>query len=83
MPHTSKDVRADFERKGIAISDWARENGVSAVSVHHLLSGRTVGRRGQAHRVAVLLGLKDGEVCTTRNARAASGTLNRSAHAGE
>lgn len=61
MARTSEEVRTAFERKGIAIAEWARQNGVSAVTVHHLLAGRTVGRRGQAHRAAVLLGLKDGE----------------------
>lgn len=61
---TPEEVRADFQRKGLSISAWAKERGVSRATVHAVLSGRLAGRIGQSHRVAVLLGIKDGEIVT-------------------
>jgi gp16 family phage-associated protein len=57
-----EDVRADFDRKGISIAAWARQHGVNRTLVYEILAGspRRSCRRGQSHRVAVLLGLKDG-----------------------
>jgi gp16 family phage-associated protein len=59
---TPADVRADFDRRGITVAQWAREHGVSQWTVYDLLDGRQTGRRGMAHNVAVLLGLKSGSV---------------------
>lgn len=63
---TPAQVRAEFLRTGKAISVWAREHGFSQSLVFEVLRGRLKGRRGQAHEVAVLLGLKDG-VIESRN----------------
>ncbi|RPE72511.1 gp16 family phage-associated protein [Tibeticola sediminis] len=57
-----EEVRADFERRGKTIRQFAREIGVSDRIVYEVLRGRFKGRRGQAHKAAVLLGLKDGVV---------------------
>jgi gp16 family phage-associated protein len=57
-----EEIRKDFERRGKTFRDWAREHGVSDRIVYGVIHGRFKGRRGQAHRVAVLLGLKDGIV---------------------
>jgi gp16 family phage-associated protein len=59
---TPEEVRADLDRKGIGITQWARQHNVQARTVYDLLYGKSQGRRGEAHRVAVLLGLKDGEI---------------------
>lgn len=59
---TVKDVRADFARKGIKVADWAREHGLYVPVVYDLLNCRTRGLRGDAHKAAVLLGIKDGEL---------------------
>jgi gp16 family phage-associated protein len=60
---SKEEVRAEFERRGLSIRSWARANGIDAATVYNLLSGRkAVGRRGEAHKAAVLLGLKDGVV---------------------
>ena len=60
---TADDVRKDFDAKGIAIADWARENGFEDPTVvYQLLGGHKKGRRGESHRAAVLLGLKEGVV---------------------
>jgi gp16 family phage-associated protein len=59
---TLDEVRADLNRHGKSIREWAREHGVSDRIVYEVLRGRLKGRRGQAHKVAVLLGLKHGVV---------------------
>lgn len=59
---TVDQVRADLDRRGKTIRAWAREHGISDRIVYELLRGRFKGRRGQAHKAAVLLGLKDGIV---------------------
>lgn len=51
-----------FTRKGVSISAWALENGLTPQTVFDLLSGRCKGHRGAAHRAAVLLGLKHGDL---------------------
>lgn len=58
------EVRAEFDRKGISISAWARAHKCSRSLVSELLAGSDKRRclRGQSHRIAVLLGLKDGEI---------------------
>ncbi|HQU77999.1 MAG TPA: DNA-binding protein [Azonexus sp.] len=61
---TADDVRADLKRKGISISSWAIANGFSTNQVFEVLAGRNKAVRGQAHKIAVKLGLKDGDICT-------------------
>lgn len=61
---TAADVRAEFQRKGISISGWAIANGFSTNLVFEVLGGRKKCLRGQAHNIAVKLGLKEGEICT-------------------
>jgi gp16 family phage-associated protein len=43
---------------GISATDWAREHGFSRYTVTDLLRGKRKGHRGEAHRAAVLLGMK-------------------------
>jgi len=59
---TVKQVKDDFHRKGINVSAWARNHNIHPQTVQDLFRGKLVGNRGQAHRAAVLLGLKDGDV---------------------
>lgn len=59
---TAEQVRANLDRRGKTIRDWAREHDLSEKIVYGVLRGRFKGRRGQAHKAAVLLGLKDGVV---------------------
>lgn len=58
---TAKQVRADFDRQGISVAAWARDNGVPVTTVYQLLSGAKKARRGASHRAAVLLGMKHGD----------------------
>lgn len=60
---TADDVRAELQRKGISVSSWAVANGYSTTLVFEVLAGRKKCIRGQAHNIAVSLGMKDGEVC--------------------
>lgn len=62
IPRTSRDVKQEFERKGISIASWARANGFETNLVFEVLAGRKKGVRGQSHRIAVKLGLKAGEI---------------------
>jgi gp16 family phage-associated protein len=59
---TVEQVKADLYRRGKSQRQSAREVGVSSRIVYELLRGRLKGHRGQAHRAAVLLGLKDGVI---------------------
>lgn len=54
--------RAELERSGFNASEWARKNGFNCSIVHAVMTGARKGRYGQAHRIAVLLGFKDGEL---------------------
>jgi len=59
---TAEEVRADLVRRGKSVRQVAKEMGVSERIVFELLRGRLKGRRGQAHKAAVLLGMKDGVI---------------------
>jgi len=70
---TREQVIAEFSRMGISVSGWASEHGVARQVVDGLLKGKLKGRRGSAHDVAVLLGLKDGIVADRHRQEKASG----------
>lgn len=57
MPNP-KELRAWFETEGLSISQWASNHGFKPREVYALLSGKTTGVRGRAHKVAVALGLR-------------------------
>jgi len=59
---TPEQARADLDRKGKSIAEFSRENGLNKNLVSDLLNGRKKGRRGEAHKAAVLLGIKEGVV---------------------
>lgn len=59
---TVEEVREEFRRRGMSVSDWARRHGVSAQLTYRILAGRTIGQRGQSHEICVLLGLKPGVI---------------------
>lgn len=59
---TPKQARAEFDRLGVSIASWAREHRVSRSLVYEILAGRKKCKRGASHRVAVLLGMKAGEI---------------------
>lgn len=55
---TPDEVKQWFFREGLPVTEWAQAHGFRPEAVYALLSGRTIGRRGQAHRAAIALGLK-------------------------
>ena len=57
-PSTPSQSRAWFIANGIAIKDWCNDLGLDRYIVTDLLRGRLKGHRGEAHKAAVLLGLK-------------------------
>ena len=57
---TVDQVKAEFRRRGISVSEWARLRGVSAQLTYQILARRKVGVRGQSHAISVMLGLKSG-----------------------
>ncbi len=59
---TREQVQADFKAAGITLSEWARANGFHRMTVVDLLRGARQGLRGETHRCAVALGLKEGVV---------------------
>lgn len=59
---TPEQAREALDRRGISIAEFSRRYSLNKNLVSDLLNGRKKGRRGEAHRAAVLLGLKDGEI---------------------
>ncbi|WP_040977407.1 DNA-binding protein [Necropsobacter massiliensis] len=57
-PQTTESVRAYFIRHGINRSEWARHFSIDQQAISDLLRGRLKGTWGEAHKTAVLLGLK-------------------------
>lgn len=57
---TLEEARSRLSRIGKTAVDVARELGVSKQVVRGVLDGKFKGTRGDAHKVAVALGLKDG-----------------------
>ncbi len=65
---TDEEVQADRAKRvaikqlfidhGRAIGEWADSRGFSRPMVYAVLNGRSTGRRGMAHRIALALGLK-------------------------
>lgn len=59
---TPEEVHAEFTASGLSIAEWALKNGYSPKTVYDVLQRRRMGRRGEAHNVAVALGIKQGEL---------------------
>ena len=61
-PRTASEARAELQAKGISITQWAIAHHFSPNLVFEVLGGRKKCVRGQAHEIAVKLGLKTGEI---------------------
>ncbi|MEW6693276.1 MAG: helix-turn-helix domain-containing protein [Pseudomonadota bacterium] len=57
-----EEARARLRRAGISARALARELGVHQSTVSEVLRGRHKGVRGDAHKVAVALGIKEGVI---------------------
>ena len=61
-PITREEARRRFEASGQSVWAFARELEVHPMTVFRVLNGSLKGMRGDAHRVAVALGLKEGVI---------------------
>lgn len=57
---TLAEANSQFADCGVSKAAWARTHKVSRATLYQVLAGKKKGLRGEAHRVAVLLGLKRG-----------------------
>lgn len=57
-PQTPATAHAWIKAQGVTVTDLARLNNVARLVMVDLLRGRLRGHRGQAHRAAIVLGLK-------------------------
>ena len=57
-----KDARERLERKGITVRAFAAQHEIHESTVYAVLNGQKKCLRGEAHRAAVLLGIKEGTV---------------------
>ncbi|WP_322528536.1 DNA-binding protein [Salinicola sp. LHM] len=62
MPLSLAQARDRLDRRGISLAEFSRVNDLNPNLVSDLLAGRKKGRRGESHRAAVLLGIKEGFV---------------------
>lgn len=62
---TPDQARSALDQEGKTIAEFARENDLLKETVYQVLDGRKKGRRGEAHRAAVLLGIKQGNFPAT------------------
>ncbi len=61
-PLTPQEARNQLRRRGQTVSGWAVANSFTPRLIYDVLNGRLAGNYGKAHRAAVLLGIKDGEI---------------------
>lgn len=59
---TLAEARAEFRRSGKSVREWALNHGLSVNLTYMVLAGQRPGFRGQSHKIAVLLGVKDGVI---------------------
>ena len=57
-----KQAREALEKRGQSAKDFAKLHNLNPSTVYAVLSGQSHCRRGEAHRAAVLLGIKDGVI---------------------
>ena len=55
---TVEQVKKEFQRTGVTVSEWARKHGFQPQKVIALLNGNIKGHRGKSHEIAVALGIK-------------------------
>lgn len=78
-----EEVKADFIRRGMTIVSWCRAHGFNPTLTAQVIAGKRRCHFGQSHRIAVLLGLKDGVIEDDASAPPAAGREppRRAAHA--
>lgn len=59
---TLKQAKAEFKRRGETVVHWARKHEFTVDHVRAVLRGKAKGNWGESHKIAVKLGIKDGEI---------------------
>ena len=59
---TPDQAREELRRKGVVIKRWADANEIPRSIAYGVIYGRLKGAYGHAHKAAVLLGIKDGDI---------------------
>ncbi len=67
---TPQEVRQEWNRIGMTQAAWARKHGFDKATVSQVLTGKNAATRGVGHQIAVLLGIKDGEIVGDGDAHA-------------
>ena len=68
MPNAShfeqarQEAREQLGRLGITTKEWAEQHRFNPSTVYAVLNGQKKCLRGEAHRAAVLLGIKEGAI---------------------
>lgn len=57
-----EQVREEFFKQGVSIAEWARKHGFKYSQVVDVLRTDRQCCRGNSHKIAVLLGIKDGVI---------------------
>lgn len=55
-------ARSLINKQGLSSKEWAEKHGLSPSTVYAVLNGQKKCLRGESHRAAVLLGIKEGTV---------------------
>ncbi len=55
------EILHQFSSTGVSVAAWARSRGFPPQAVYRVLRGDTVSARGRSHKIAVALGLKNGQ----------------------
>lgn len=59
---TLEQVKQDFKKRGETVTGWALKHGFKPNNVRAVIYGRSKWNWGESHKIAVSLGLKDGEI---------------------
>lgn len=58
-PKTPAQAKQWFVNNGVTVREWSRKHGFHPEIVYSVLRGKTKGRFGQAHEIAIALGIKE------------------------
>lgn len=59
MNCAGREVKRRLQAEGMSIAEWSRKHGFSQKLVYCVLDGSVQRLRGQAHQIAVAIGLKE------------------------
>lgn len=55
-------AKENLSKQGLSVLKFAKKNNVSPTLVQAILKGKVQYRIGKSHKIAVLLGIKEGEI---------------------